>query len=102
LDDVYDEQVVEKENYYSLDESFRIVQMEGCDTSMCIFEEGDNDPNFQENVSQTRGFVYRSKNKNDSEKENQKDKQKMNEKRENEKMMDSIGSKKQHPMSKSN
>jgi hypothetical protein len=75
--------------------------MDGCETSMYIFEEGDNDPNSQENVTQTRGFVNRSKNKNDSEKENQKDKEKMNEKRENEKMTDNVGNKKQHLMSNS-
>jgi hypothetical protein len=101
LDDVYDEKMVEQENYYSPDESSETVQMDGCKTSMYIFEEGDNDPNSQENVAQTRGFVNKSKNKNDSEKENEKDKEKMNEKRENEKMTDNVGSKKQHLMSNS-
>jgi hypothetical protein len=93
--------MVDKENYYSPDESFETVQMEGCDTSMYIFEEGDNDPNSQEKFAQTRGFVNRSKSKNDSEKEKKKDKEKVNEKRENEKMMDNVESKKQHPMSNS-
>jgi hypothetical protein len=51
LDDVYDEKIVEQENYYSPDESSKIVQMDGCKTSMYIFEEGDNDPNSQENVT---------------------------------------------------
>jgi hypothetical protein len=101
LDDVYDEKMVEQENYYSPDESSETVQMDGCETSMYIFEEGDNDPNSQENVAQTRGFVNRSKNKNDSEKENQKDKEKTNEKREGEKMTDNVGNKKQHLMSNS-
>jgi hypothetical protein len=101
LDDAYDEKMVDKKNYYSPDKSFETVQMEGCDTSMYIFEEGDNDPNSQEKVTQIRGFVNRSKSKNDSEKEKKKDKEKTNEKRENEKMMDNVGSKKQHPMSNS-
>jgi hypothetical protein len=35
---------------------------------MYIFEEGDNDPDSQENVIQTRAFVNKSKNKNDSKK----------------------------------
>jgi hypothetical protein len=52
------------------------VQMDGCETSMYIFEEGDNNPNSQENVAQTRGFVNRPKNKGDSDKENQKEKEK--------------------------
>jgi hypothetical protein len=43
---------------------------------MYIFEEGDNDPNSQENVAQTRRFVNRSKHKNEFEKENQKYKEK--------------------------
>jgi hypothetical protein len=50
--------------------------MDGCETSMYIFEEGDNNPNLQGNVTQKKGFVNRSKNKNDSEKEIQKDKEK--------------------------
>jgi hypothetical protein len=98
LDDVYDEQMVEQEKYYSPDESFETVQMDGCEMSMYIFEEGNNDHNSQENVAQTRGFVNRSKNKNDSKKENQKYKEKMNEKRENEKVAYNVGSKKQHLM----
>jgi hypothetical protein len=101
IDDVYDEKIVKQENCYSPDESSETVQMDGCETSMYIFEEGNNDPNLQENVSQTRGFVNRSKNKNESEKENQKDKEKMNEKRENEKVTDSVGNKKKHLMSNS-
>jgi hypothetical protein len=94
LDDVYDEKMVEKENYYSPDEISETVQMYRCETSMYIFEEGDNDPNSY--ITHTRGFVNRSENKNDFEKENEKDKEKTNEK-----MIDSIGSKKKHPMSKS-
>jgi hypothetical protein len=100
LDNVYDEKMVERENYYSLDESSKIVQMDGCETPMYIFEEDDNDPNSQQNVTQKRGFINRSKSKNDFENENQK-KKKTNEKRSNEKMTDSVGSKKQHLMSKS-
>jgi hypothetical protein len=38
LYDVYDEQLIEQENYYSLDERFENVQMDGCKTSMYIFE----------------------------------------------------------------
>jgi hypothetical protein len=30
LDDVYDEKIVEKENYYSLDEISKTVQMDRC------------------------------------------------------------------------
>jgi hypothetical protein len=45
LDDVYDKQLVEQENYYSPDESIETVYMDECETSMYIFEEGDNDPN---------------------------------------------------------
>jgi hypothetical protein len=56
LDDVYDEEMVEKENYYSPDGSSETIQMDGCDTSMYIFEEGDNDQNSQENITHTRGF----------------------------------------------
>jgi hypothetical protein len=96
LDDVYDEKMVDRENYYSPDENSETVQMDECETSMYIFEEGDNDPNSQENVTQTRRFVNRSNIKNDSKKENQKDKEKTNEK-----MTDSVGSKKQHLMSSS-
>jgi hypothetical protein len=76
LDDVYDEKLVEQDNYYSPDERSKTVQMDGCETSMYIFEEGDNDPNSQENITQTRGFVNIPKNKGDSNKENQKEKEK--------------------------
>jgi hypothetical protein len=76
MDDVYDEKMVDQEKYYSPDESFEAVQMDVCETSMYIFEEGDNDPNSQENISHIRGFVNRSKIKNDFEKKNQKDKEK--------------------------
>jgi len=72
LDDVYDEQLVEQDNYYSLDEISEIVQMDGCKTSMYIFKERDNDLNSQENFSQTRGFVNRPKNKGEFDKDNQK------------------------------
>jgi hypothetical protein len=68
LDDVYDEQLIEQEIYYLPDESSETVQMDGCEMSMYIFGEGDNDPNSQENVAQTRGFVNRPKNKGDSDK----------------------------------
>jgi hypothetical protein len=44
LNDVYDEKMVEKRNNYFPDESFEVVQMDECETSMYIFEEGDNDP----------------------------------------------------------
>jgi hypothetical protein len=88
LDDVYDEQLIEQENYYLPDESSETVQMDRCETSMYIFGEGDNDPNSQENVTQTRGFVNRPKNKGDSDKEKQKEKEKekTNEKVSNEKV----------------
>jgi hypothetical protein len=74
LDDIYDDKMVEQENYYSPDESSETVQMDGCETSMFIFEDGDDDPNSQENFAQTRGFVNRPKNKGDSNKEKQKEK----------------------------
>ena len=103
LDDIYDEKMVEKGNNYLPDESSETVQMDRCETSMYIFEEGENDPNSQENVSQTRGFVNKPKNKGDSIKDNQKEKEKekTNEKRENEKVTDIIGSKRQHLTSNS-
>jgi hypothetical protein len=94
-DDVYNEQSIEKENYYSPDESSETVQMDGCETSMYIFEEGDNDPKSQENVTHKRGFVNIPKNKCDYDQENQKEKEKekTNEKRENEKVADGVGNK---------
>jgi hypothetical protein len=51
LDDVYDEQMVEKWNNYLPDESFENLPKDGCETSMYIFEEGDNDLDSQENVA---------------------------------------------------
>jgi hypothetical protein len=80
LDEIYDEQIVEQENDYLPEENFETVQMDGCETSMYIFEEGDNDPDSQENVSQTWEFVNKSKNKDDSEKEKEKNKEKDKEK----------------------
>jgi hypothetical protein len=38
LDDVYDEQLIKQENYYSPDESSKTVYIDGCETSMYIFE----------------------------------------------------------------
>jgi hypothetical protein len=72
LDDDYDEQLIEQENYYSPDERSETVQMDGCETSMYIFGEGDNDPKLQENVAHTSGFVNRPKNKCDTNKEKEK------------------------------
>jgi len=51
MDDEYDEKIVEQEKYYSPDESHEIVHMDGCETSMYIFEDSDNDLNSQENVA---------------------------------------------------
>jgi hypothetical protein len=48
--------------------------MGGCEASMYIYEQGENDPNSQENIAQTRGFVNRPKNKYESVKENEKEK----------------------------
>jgi hypothetical protein len=93
--------MVEEENYYSLDENSEAVQMDGCEMSMYIFEEGDNDHKSQENVVETRGFVDRSKNKNDSEKEKEKYKEKTNEKGVGEKTKNNVGNKKQHLMTNS-
>jgi hypothetical protein len=75
--------------------------MDGCETSMNICGEVDNDINSQENVAQTRGFVNRPKNKGDSNKEKQKEKEseKMNEKVSNEKVTD--GAKRKHMASSS-
>jgi hypothetical protein len=73
--------------------------MDGCETSMYIFGEVDNDPNSQENVSQTRGFVNRPKNKGDSEKEKQKEK--TNEKVSSEKVTNGNGTKRKHLASSS-
>jgi len=73
--------------------------MDRCETSMYIFEEGNNDLDSQENVSQTWEFVNKSKNKNDYEKEKEKDKEKVNEKKANENVTNNSGSKKQHVMS---
>ena len=60
--------MVEQGDYYLPNESFETVHMDRCEMSMYIFEEGDNDPDSQENVAQTRGFVNRPKNKGDSDK----------------------------------
>jgi hypothetical protein len=62
---------------------------------MYIYGEGEYDPNSQEDVTQTRGFVNRPKNKGDSDKEKQKEKEKekTNEKVSNEKVI--IGTKRQ-------
>jgi hypothetical protein len=53
LDEPYNEHIVEQENDYLPEEIFEPVQMDGCETSMYIFEEGEDDPDSQENVSQT-------------------------------------------------
>jgi hypothetical protein len=86
LDDVYEEKSTKKEGYYLLDECSETVQMDGCEAFMYIYEEGENDPNSQENVAQTRGFVNIPKNKGDSDKEKQKEKEKYSEKVSNEKL----------------
>ena len=39
---------------------------------MYIFEEGEDDPDSQENISQTRAFVNKSKIKDNSEKDKEK------------------------------
>jgi hypothetical protein len=93
MDDAYDEHLIEQENYYSPDESYETVQMDRCKMSMYIFEEGDKDPNSQESVAQTRGFVNRQKNKGNFDKDNQKEKEK---EKKNEKVTDIIGSKRKH------
>jgi hypothetical protein len=74
LDEPYDEQIYEQENDYLPDENFKPVQMDGCEMSMYIFEEGENDPDSQENVSQKWEFVNKYKNKYDYEKEKEKEK----------------------------
>jgi hypothetical protein len=103
LDEIYDEQIAEQENDYLPEENFETVQTDGCETSMYIFEEGDNDPDSQENVSQTWAFVNKSKNKDDSEKEKEKnkekDKEKGNEKEANKNVINNTGTKKKHLVS---
>jgi hypothetical protein len=103
LDDVYDEKLIGQGNYYSPDEISEMVKMDGCKTSMHIFGEGNNDPNLQENVAQTRGFVNRPKNKGDFDKEKQKEKEKekTNEKVSNEKVRDGSGTKRKQLSSNS-
>jgi hypothetical protein len=68
LDDVCDEKSTEKEGYYSPNECSETLHMDGWEAPMYIYREGGNDPNLQENVAQTRGFVNRPKNKGDSDK----------------------------------
>jgi hypothetical protein len=51
LDDVCDEKLTEQEGYYLPDECSETVQMDGCEASMYIYGEGDNDPNSQEKMS---------------------------------------------------
>lgn len=98
LDEIYDEQIAEQENDYLPEETFEIVQRDGCKTSMYIFEEGDNDPDSKENVSQTWAFVNKSQNKDDSEKEKEKnkenDKENGNEKEVNKNVISNTGTKK--------
>jgi uncharacterized radical SAM superfamily Fe-S cluster-containing enzyme len=55
--------------------------MDGCETSMYIFEEDEEDPISQENVVQTWAHVNKSKNKENSEKDKEKDKKKIKRKR---------------------
>jgi hypothetical protein len=71
--------------------------MDRCETSMYICGEGENDPNSQKNIAHTRGFVNRTKNKGDSNKE--KEKEKANEKVSNDKV--TVGTTRQHTMSSS-
>jgi hypothetical protein len=80
LDEPYNEKMVEPENDYMPEEIFESVQMDGCETSMYIFEEDENDPISQENVVQTWALVNKSKNKENSEKEKEKDNEKDKEK----------------------
>jgi hypothetical protein len=79
------------------------MQTDGCETSMYIFGEGENDPKSQENVAQTRGFVNKPKNKGNSDKEKQKEKEKekTSEKVLNEKVIDENGTKRKHLASNS-
>jgi hypothetical protein len=43
LAEPYNEQITEQENCYLPEENFEHVQMDGCETSMYIFEEGEDD-----------------------------------------------------------
>jgi len=51
LDDVYDEKLIEQENYYSLDKSSKTIHMERCEMPIHIFKEGYNTPNSRESVA---------------------------------------------------
>jgi hypothetical protein len=44
LDEPYIEHIAEQENDYLPKEIFEPVQMDGCEMSMYIFEEGEDDP----------------------------------------------------------
>jgi hypothetical protein len=47
LDEVYDEQLTKQDGYYLPDECSETMYMDGCEASMYIYGEGDNDPNSQ-------------------------------------------------------
>jgi hypothetical protein len=63
LDEPYNEQMIEPENDFFPEEVFESVQTDGCETSMYISEEDEEDPISQENISQTRAHVNKAKNK---------------------------------------
>ena len=74
LDELYNEQIVEQENDYLPEENFEPIQKDGCEMSMYIFKEGDDDLDSQENVAQKRAFVNKSKSKDYSKKDKEKNK----------------------------
>jgi hypothetical protein len=68
IDELYIKQMVEQENDYLPEETFEPVQTGKCEMSMYIFEEGEGDPDWKENIPQTKEFVSKSKSKDNFEK----------------------------------
>jgi hypothetical protein len=54
LEEAYDEQVIEQEADYIQEEILESVEMDGCETSMYIFEENEENNISQDNVVQTQ------------------------------------------------
>jgi hypothetical protein len=79
LEEAYDEQVIEQEADYIQEEILESVEMDGCETSMYIFEENEENNISQDNVVQTRAQSNKSKPKENIEKEKEKEKNKSSE-----------------------
>jgi hypothetical protein len=81
LEEAYDEQTIEQEVDYIQEEILESVETDGCETSMYIFEEDEENTISQDNVVQTRGQLNKSKPKENVEKEKEnKEKEKEKEK----------------------